>query len=66
MLVKNSLELPPLTDLIDDSLVVVDPQVLAGVLDHGGPQGEGVPGATLTAMFKYKVISYLAWPGGTL
>ena len=53
MLLKNSLELPPLTDLIDDSLVVVDPQVLAGVLDHGGPQGEGVPGAKLTAMFNY-------------
>ena len=64
---ENSFELPLLTDLKDDSLVlVVHPQVLAGVLHHGGPQGEGVPEAKLTAGFNYQVISYLAWPGGTL
>ena len=61
MLLENSLELPPLTDLSDDLLVVVDSQVLAGVLDHGGPQGEGVPGATLEQCSVIR--SYLTWHG---
>ena len=61
MLFKNSLELPPLTDLIDDNLVIVHPQVLAGVFDHGGPQGEGVPGAILEQCSIIR--SYLTWHG---